>query len=219
MKKLIAIIAVFTCLQATAQFAFSLSTDLSVLRNFKKDQQFWAFGQNIITDFHLTPQNGIYLYACYYSDGRFENKLTATAKSFLTNPQQINFINRAKVRLKEFSVGWKHYLKGNIESGKWNVYSMAGFGIIFGKAFNEYTMSIDTALYNLPQRPVNSSGRFKRLTFDLGLGTEYPLGAEVYLYGEGKVWVPASSYPSKYLFVNENAPFSAVFSLGLRVLF
>ena len=176
-------------------------------------------GQNIITDFHFTKKNGAYIYACYYSGGRFENTLTATAKSQATTPQQINFVNRAKVRLRQFSMGWKHYLHGHIESARLNIYGMAGFGIIFGKATNEYTAAIDTTLYDLPERPVNATGKFKRLSVDLGLGLEYPLGSDIYLYSEGKVWIPASSYPSKYLFTNDEAPFSGVLSLGLRVLF
>ncbi len=203
-----------------SQTRVSVSTDISLQRSLKKEQQFWAVGQNVIIDWHFTPKGGAYALVCYYSNGHFKNQLSAAAKSSTTLPQQIFFTNKAQLRLVQISLGWKHYLIGtNDAENGWNLYSLTGFGLIFGKATNSYSEIIDTTLYNTPQQPVNGSGHFKRLTLDLGLGWEVPLGGEVYLYSEGKIWIPTTEYPSKYLFVNNNAPLAGMISAGLRILF
>jgi len=203
-----------------SQLRISATTDISLQRNFKKQQEFWAFGQNVIVDFHLTRKDGVYLLFCYYSPEKKFNPMLATAKSIITNPQQISFRNRAKIQLKQFSAGWKYYLKGRNDAEEgWSLYSITGFGIIFGKATNNYSINIDTSLYNIPERPVNGEGHFKRLTLDLGLGFEIPLRGEVYFYSEAKTWIPTTEYPSKYLFVNNNAPFTAMICAGFRILF
>lgn len=203
-----------------SQLRVSSSTDISLQRNFTKQQRFWALGQNIVIDLHLTPRNGAYFTFCYYSPEKVKTPLLATAKATTTVPQQIAFVNRAKIRFKQFSTGWKHYLKGtNDAEDSWSLYSITGFGIIFGKAVNEYSVNIDTSLYNSPERPVSGEGHFKRLTLDLGLGWELPLGGEIYFYTEGKTWIPTTEYPSKYLFVNNNAPFAVMISAGFRILF
>ncbi len=117
-------------------------------------------------------------------------------------------------------MGWKHYLvgSGNIEEG-WSLYFLAGFGLLSGKVSNKFDTPIDTAKYNLPANPVNGEGRFKRLTFDVAAGYEIPIGMAVYMYGEARAFIPASDYPSKYLFVNDNAPFILSANIGLRILF
>jgi hypothetical protein len=45
------------------------------------------------------------------------------------------------------------------------------------------------------------------------------LTTDIYLYVNGKVWIPTSDYPSKYLFVNDNAPLVGMLGFGIRVLF
>lgn len=118
------------------------------------------------------------------------------------------------------SLGFKHYFVGTTDAEvNWNLYTITGFGLMFGRATNHYTASIDTSLYNAPQQPVTGHGHFKRLTLDLGLGWEIPLSADIYLYVNGKVWIPTSDYPSKYLFVNDNAPLVGMLGLGVRILF
>ncbi len=205
---------------AFSQTRVSIATDLSLQRSFKKEQRFWALGQNIVIDWHFTPKSGAYASVCYYSKGSFQNPLSATAKSSTTLPQQIFFTNNEQVRLKQISLGWKDYFIGTSDAeSKWSLYGIAGFGLIFGKATNTYSAAIDTSLYNPPQQPVNGSGHFKRLTLDLGLGWEIPLAGDVYFYSEGKIWIPTTEYPSKYLFVNNNAPLAAAVSAGLRILF
>lgn len=203
-----------------SQARLSVSTDLSLQRSFKKQQQFWAIGQNVVFDIHVNETNGIYFSICYYSDGKFKNALTADAKSPATTPQQIQFTNSAVLRLKQISMGVKHYIVGGnkIEEG-WSLYGLAGFGLIFGKATNTYSRSVDTALYTVPERPLSGVGHFKRLTFDVALGWEAPLGADVYFYTEGKVWIPTTEYPSKYLFINNNAPLTGLLGAGIRILF
>jgi hypothetical protein len=203
-----------------SQTRVSVGTDISFQRNFKKDQRFWTIGQTVTIDWHFTPKEGAYALVCYYSNGNFKNKLSATAKSPGTIPQEIFFINSSQVRLEQISFGWKHYYVGSSDAEKnWNLYALVGFGLIFGKATNKYSIAVDTSLYNEPLQPVNGSGHFKRLTIDLGAGWEIPLGGDIFIYSEGKAWIPTTEYPSKYLFVNNNAPLAAMISAGLRILF
>ncbi|MES1215062.1 MAG: hypothetical protein ABUT20_06075 [Bacteroidota bacterium] len=198
--------------------SFSIATDLGLQRSFKKEQQYWAVGQTVQTHLHFTPKDGAYVWISYYSNGKFKNDIDATAKSIATSPQQVNYVNNAEMRFKHFSVGWKHYLKGssNAEEG-WNLYGYAGFGLMLGRVINTHSVSIDTTLYNVPVR--SGKANFKRLTLDLGLGWEAPLGGDVFFYTEGRLWVPTTDYPSRYIFVNKNAPFVASINLGIRILF
>jgi hypothetical protein len=218
--KRIFLIAITSCYIGTAssQNLFSFATDIGVQRNFKKDQRYWAFGFTAQAQFHITAQDGVYAWFASYSPGHYKNNLTATAKDIVTIPQEIDYTNKGKMRLKQFSLGWRRYLKGTPDAEKgWNLYAFAGFGIILGRVDNEHSVPIDTADYNVPVR----SGRanFKRLTVDLGAGWECPIGADFYLYSEARAWVPTTAYPSDYIFVNRNAPFTGMVNLGLRLLF
>ncbi|MFI5129337.1 MAG: hypothetical protein ACHQFX_05070 [Chitinophagales bacterium] len=197
---------------------FSLATDASLLRSFKQDQRYWAVGQTIHFHFHFTPKDGAYAWFSYYSNGKFSNTVNATAKSGTTVPQSVSYVNKAGLVSKHISLGWRRYLKGSFDKEEnWNLYSYAGFGLMLGRVDNTHSVSIDTSLYNVPV--LNGKGNFKRLTLDLGLGAEFPIGADTYLYAEGRVQVPTSDYPSQYLFVNENAPLTAAINAGFRVLF
>jgi hypothetical protein len=209
----------FISLNASAQsLGFSVSTDLSVQRNFKKDQQFWAIGQTVQAHFHITPKEGVYVWFIYYSNGKFRNNLVANAKSSLTVPQQMDYVNSAKMRLKQFSIGWKKYFLGTYDSEQnLNAYFFAGFGLVLGRIQNEHSISIDTARYNVPV--LSGKANFKRLTIDGGLGIEHSIGGDMFVYTETRVWIPTTDYPSKFIFVNENAPFVVMFNLGMRVLF
>lgn len=215
-------ISIFVLLIAVAAYSqemrFSIATDLGIQRSIKKDQRFWTVGQTINAIFNMTPKEGVYIWFSYYTNGNFKNNLTATAKSLLTTPQQINYINSSKIRFKQISIGWRKYIVGacDIEQG-WNLYASAGLGLLPGRVSNVHSTSIDTALYNVPV--LSGVANFKRLTADLALGYEKPIGADFFLYAEGKIWIPASDYPSKYIFVNDNAPLTAMFDIGLRILF
>ena len=219
-KPILLLIACALWEPALSQVRISGSTDLMILRSFKNDQRFWAVGQNIIVDWDFTSKGGAYASLSYSSYGKFTNELSATAKAATTSPQQISFDNNAQIRFEQISLGFKDYFVGSTDAEvNWNLYTITGFGLMFGRVTNDYSTSIDTSLYNAPQQPVNGKGHFKRLTLDLGVGWEIPLSADFYLYASGKVWIPTSDYPSKYLFVNDNAPLIAMFGIGVRILF
>ena len=219
-KPILLLIACALWEPALSQVRISGSTDLMILRSFKNDQRFWAVGQNIIVDWDFTSKGGAYASLSYSSYGKFTNELSATAKAATTSPQQISFDNNAQIRFEQISLGFKHYFVGSTDAEvNWNLYTITGFGLMFGRVTNDYSTSIDTSLYNAPQQPVNGNGHFKRLTLDLGVGWEIPLSADFYLYASGKVWIPTSDYHSKYLFVNDNAPLIAMFGIGVRILF
>jgi hypothetical protein len=217
-KIFLSAIVVFSFTTAFPQQMFSIASDVSIQRNFKKEQLYWALGHTTNAIFHLTPKDGIYLWFAYYSNGRFNNNLTAVARSPLTAPQQVSYLNSARMRLKQFSVGWRKYLRGSpdAETG-YNIYGYAGFGLLLGRMDNSHSVSIDTVLYNVPV--LSGKANFKRLTVDLGIGWEIPIGGDFYFFTEGKVWVPASNYPSKYIFVNNNAPYVAMLGTGIRIVF
>jgi hypothetical protein len=197
---------------------FSMATDLSLLRSLKEGQRYWAIGQTINANFHFFPKDGAYAWLSYYGQGKFSNVVTASAKGSATSPQQITYVNTAGLDIKEISLGWKHFFKGTFDSERtWNLYGYAGFGLMFGRITNTQVPIIDTTTYVAPV--LGGRGYFKRLTLDLGLGVEFALGADVYLYTEGRTLVPTTDYPSPYLFVNEKAPFTVAMNLGLRILF
>ena len=96
--------------------AFSLATDLGLQRSFKKEQRYLAGGHTAHALFHFTPRGAIYTWIAYYTVGKFRNSLVADAKSPITIPQQVGYQNRAEMRFKHLSLGWKHYLKGAFTS-------------------------------------------------------------------------------------------------------
>ena len=197
---------------------FSISTNLEGQYNLRDGQHFGAFGHAVKAHFHFSPRDGIYISGSYYSNGKFSNNIIAQARSSTTTPQQIAVRNNSLMRLKQLSIGWQRYLKGSFQAeGGWNLYGFAGFGIMPGKIENTFSRSIDTTAYSLPVKP--GEGKFKRLTFDIGTGIEVPIGGDFFLYSEGKLWIPASDYPTKFLLVNENAPLLIMLGVGVRILF
>ena len=220
MKQILLILCIVTVAQSSRGQAvgFSIATDLSLQRSFKEEQRFWAVGQTVHAHFHFSAKDGIYLWMSYYTEGEFSNQVTAVAKSPATIPQSISYRNDGAMRFKQFSLGFKKYLKGSFnEEEKWNIYAYGGFGLLLGRVVNSHQPAIDSNDYALPVR--EGKANFKRLTLDLGAGVEYPIGADIYLYGEGRAWVPTTDYPSRHIFVNEHAPFAAMANLGLRILF
>ena len=220
-KTILAIILVHGCIAVFSQQPkFSISTDMAATVSLKKDQRFLAIGQTIIANVHFTEKDGAYVWYGYSAPGKFHNDFIATAKSPSTIPQQMDFKNYTQLSLRHLSIGWKHYLTGAYNSESLSsLYFTAGFGLVGGRVTNTYTITSDTLNYIFPENPVSGKGSFKRLTFDAALGFEIPLGMEIYLYGEARAWIPASDYPSKYLFINDNAPFIGTANLGLRILF
>jgi hypothetical protein len=218
-KNIIPFLSLFFFTEAFCQFPqFSLATDVGVQRSFKKEQRYLAIGQTVNALFHLTAKDGIYVWFVYYSNGKFKNNVPAIAKDPFTIPRQLNYTNSASMRVKHFSAGWRKYLKGSADAEKnWNLYSYAGLGILMGRVENTHSVAIDTAAYHVPV--LSGKANFKRLTLDLGLGWEFPLTAGFFLYAEGRTWIPTTDYPSKYIFVNDNAPIAGMLNVGLRILF
>lgn len=197
---------------------FSLSSGVSVLHSFKKEQRYWAIGQTVTGHFHFNPKNELYTWLTYYGNGKFTNQLTATAKSPSTLPQQLPYTNRANMRFKHISAGWKRYLKGTSNADKkWNFYGYAGLGLMLGRIENIHSVAIDSGAYLVPVLPGNAN--FKRLTVDLGLGYEVQLGGDIYLYFEGRTIIPTTDYPSNHILINKYAPLTASANLGFRILF
>lgn len=221
MKKNILIVFIATSLftaRLYSQTTWSIATDFSAIRSFKTNQQFWGIGHTLRGEAHLTKRDGPYAWVSYFFRAKFKNDLFAQAKSSSTLPQTIAFHNKANMSIKQFSIGWKHYFKGSCDIEKsWNLYGMAGFGVIGGKVKNTFQTTIDTAFYNTPI--LSGESRFKRLTIDLAGGWETPVSGDIIFYNEVKVWIPTSDYPSKYLVANGYAPLIASFHIGVRIYF
>ena len=202
----------------SAQAGFSTASDFGLQFNLRKTQQFTAVGFSLQTIFHVNQKNAGYVCFGLYSNGKYSNKLSATAKQPGTIPQQVIYNDTSKMQLKEFSIGWRWYLKGKADNPKsWNLYSCAGLGLMFGRIENYAKTVPDTSIYQLPI--LHGRGSFKRLTVDLALGGEIPLGGDVYFYTDLRTWIPTSSYPSKYLLVNNDAPWILLVCSGIRIYF
>ena len=218
MKKGLLAIGLLVGLIASAQVEFSVGTGVTGLRNFSPQQQFWAIGQTVQTNFHFSPKQSAYAWLDYYTEGRFRNQTTATAKSSGTIPQQIPYAAIGHLTYRHFSLGWKHYFKGAYNAEKdFNIYGIAGFGFLFAKVRNTVSTSIDTTTYNV--QPMIGEDKVKKLTLDLGLGGEMPLGGNFFIYSDARAWLPASSNPSPYLLNQRNVPLAFMLSAGVRVLF
>jgi len=217
-KGLISLFILLTVTASAQPPKFSFGTDADVIRSFKKEQKFWSIGQTIVANIHFTKKNTLYIWAAYTGNGRFENQLVATAKSPTTTPTQLNYKNSANMKGSHISIGLKHYFRGHYFSEQeWNLYGGAGFGLKLGKIENKHSIAIDTATYDVPVLAGNA--KFKRLTFDLMLGFEQPLGGAIYFYAEAKLMIPTTDYPSPYILINENAPLTGSVNLGLRLFF
>lgn len=220
LKKLILASALYATLSSKAQVRFSFATDVSALRNFSPKQKFWAVGQTIQANFHLNKKETFYAWLVYYSPGRFENVFRAYAIQPGTNPASVAYRMKGLWKVKEFSLGLKHYFKGDFkrETG-WNLYGLAGLGLMFTDVKNTLNSPVDTSKYRLDAVPVEGIASFKRLTLDLGLGAEVPLGGDFFIYSDIKTFMQASSFPSPYLHRNKNVPLPLMANLGVRILF
>jgi hypothetical protein len=217
-KKIIfLLILAFSYCHIIAQAAFSLGSDLTLLRDFTKNQQFSSFGQTVQFNFHFTKKETLYTWIGYYTNGKYKNNLTALPRYLSTTPPSVPYSSSSTIGYRQISVGWKHYFKETFEAeGSYAIYGLAGFGILFGRVENTFNTMIDTSKYSVSQLP--GSGKFRRLTFDVGLGIEAPIGTGFYFYGELRTWLPASDFPSPYLY-NSDAPRVLLLNAGLRLLF
>jgi hypothetical protein len=202
-----------------AQEGFSIATDFSLLRSISKNQGFFAIGQTIQGNVHFTNTESLYAWLSYYTNGTFKNTLTATAKDPTTSPRNINYTSSSKLSYQQISIGWKHFFVGGAESeSAYTVYGLAGFGLVAGKIENTWDKAIDTADYIFELRAIEGSATFKRLSFDIGIGSEARLATSVYLYADLRTWLPASNFPSPYLY-NNSLPRVIIASTGIRILF
>ena len=74
MKKIIhLLLGLFLIQSLAAQVGFSVSTDLSVLRSFTKDQEFNSFGQTVHANWHLKEKETVYVWISYFK-GNFHRE-------------------------------------------------------------------------------------------------------------------------------------------------
>lgn len=203
-----------------AQVKFSLGTDISLIHCFDDQQKFTSVGQTVISQWHFDRKNTVYGWFSYHANGKYQTTLTATAKSPSTQPQSFTFDNQSQMRLRQISIGFKRYLVGSFEKlEKFSLYAAGGFGLMFGTASNAFSTVIDTSLYTINSKVVHGTGDFKRLTFDITGGVEFPVAYEMFVYSEVRMYIPTTDYPSSYLVKSSNAPFLGSINLGIRVLF
>lgn len=201
-----------------AQTRFSLATDFSGQRGLKKGQRYWSFGQTVTGHFHVTPKDGLYAWIYYNSKAKFRENVEATGRLILTNPGTIPYVNTASINFKHISFGYRRYLTGNFSTEKGlNTYGIAGLGLMIGSIENKHSVAIDTVDYYLPV--LSGKSGFKRLTLDLGIGAEVPVGADVFLYADAKTYIPLTWYPSRYFLQSKYAPLTACVNIGFRILF
>jgi hypothetical protein len=197
----------------------SVATDASILRSFTKGSKFWAFGQTVQAQYHVTPKTTAYAWVGYYTTGRFENTLSAIAVDSSVSPQRLDYKVNGSLRYRQISLGLKHYLKGAYNSeATWNLYGITGFGLLMVKATNAYAQPVNETLYLVPQQAWSGSKTIVRLTADVGLGVETMLGAGTYLYTDVRTWIQTTRFRSPYLY-NNAVPRVVVVSGGLRILF
>jgi len=205
-------------LAASAQVNFSISTGGVVLRNFSPQQKFWAVGQTIRGDIHFALKQSAYASFDYYTEGRFRNNFTATANSMLLTPQRLNYTATGGLIFRQISLGMKHYFKGGYTAEKnINIYGAAGFGFLFAKVRNSFSIPVDERLYKNQTRQGN--GTIKKLTFDLGIGGEMPMGGNFFAFADARTWLPASSNTSPFFHNQKNVPLPITATIGLRILF
>jgi hypothetical protein len=201
-----------------AQIRFSFATDLCIMRNFSPDQEFWSVGETVQSNIHFNKKQSAYAWISYYTPSKYSNDFTAAAKLPTTSPSTIPFTATAQWKTGHVSFGWKHFFKGSFDAETgYNIYSLAGFGLMFTKVENTFSTPVDTSLYSAAT--LAGTDKIYRLTFDVGLGLEYPISGNFYLYGDLRTWIPTSDYPSPYLHSNKNVPMPVLVSLGLRIPF
>ena len=61
-----------------------------------------------------------------------------------------------------------------------------------GTASNTFSTFIDTALYTIQNNVVHGTGDFKRLTFDITGGIEFPVSYEIFIYTEVRMHIPTT---------------------------
>ena len=203
---------------ANGQHPFSIATDFNLQRSFKKGTQYWAVGQILSAQLHFSSKDAGYAWLGYFSNGRFSNQVLATPKIPISSLPGLPYTSNTRMRFKHVSLGWKHYLLGDaMTERRPGAYTLAGLGILLGLVQNDHAEAIDTNSYYLPVLPGRQN--FKRMTLDLGIGGEYYLGADLYIFGEAKAIIPMTDAPNRYLLDNKYTPYTGSLSVGFRILF
>ena len=211
-------LCLFLLLHSFARAQFSLSTDVSVLRNSSPAQQFWTVGQTIRAEWYTGSKDGPYLSIGYYVKSRFNNQFTAKAKSSTTIPTEITYRANSSWQFRQAVLGWKHYFKSRFDSEKnEGFYGTIGTGLLFARIENSFSQSVDTSRYS-SLGPTAAAGTFRRIILDLGLGGEWAIGADVYAFGELRSLLQASETRSPLVAGSRAIPLAASVHAGLRVL-
>jgi len=219
-KKTFFLYLLFCSACAHAQVKVSIATDFSLLHNFDGKQKFTVVGQTLIPQWHFDQKNTVYAWFTYHATAKYKTDLVATAKAPSTQPQTFTFTTESTMRLRQLSIGFKRYLIGAYDKLEgFGLYVAGGFGLITGTASNNFSTYIDTALYTTENNAVHGAGDFKRLTFDITGGVDFPVSYELFVYTEIRLHIPTSDYPNNYLLKNPNSPFLGGINLGIRVLF
>ncbi len=217
-KTLLFLFLIFTFNLLPAQENISAATGISLLRNFSPKQTFNAIGHTVQVLVHFTPKQSAYAWVEYYTEGKFKNDFTATAKLALASPQQVVLQATGRLTYRHFSLGWRHYFTGGYADEKRvSIYGLAGFGFLFAKVRNAFATTIDTTQYNIATKA--GEGNVHKLTFDIGLGAEKSFGGNIFAFADVRSWLPASSNPSPYLHSQRNVPLPVMIAAGVRVLF
>jgi hypothetical protein len=198
--------------------SFSVASQFSLLRNVTRGQKFWAAGQHVQANLHLSPKETAYASIEYYTEGTFENNFTATAKQATSTPQTFPFTAKGTIRFRELSLGLKHYFRGGHSHREGiNFFGTAGFGFLFARMSNSFSPPFDTTVYSSPI--VAGRSIVKRLSFDAGLGAETHIRGPVFVFATMRTWLPASYQPSRYLHNSDRMPLTVMGGVGVRVLF
>src|SRR5689334_6911127 len=102
--KSILLFIVFLTSQSYAQIRVSIATDLTFVRNFSPEQEFWAIGQTVQGGFHFSKKETGYVWMNYFINGKFSNDRIAISKSG-TAPDTIAYTAKSTWNPREFSVG------------------------------------------------------------------------------------------------------------------
>ncbi len=216
MKKWLLLFAVVSFFNADAQF--SISSDLSVMRQFGKQQSFWSLAQNVQLSYAFTRTESLYFSIGNATPHKEIGKYVTQAKVDTFYPKAIGYRATTSWTTRQFSAGLKHYFAGthNSETGT-NIYGIVGVGLMSVKLLTEYSIGIDTVHYQSIV-PYAGTKAVNRLSADLGVGIEAPLRGSFYWYAQAKTWIHAGTIPSNLLTQPNDKIVPVMLGAGIRVL-
>jgi hypothetical protein len=198
---------------------FSVNTNVSLTRNFNRQNTYFALGHDVRMEYHFGEKLSGMVSFGYFSNGKYSNRVSAPAILPATSPASITYGVNTKLSMQHLTMGARYFFKGNYKTEQgYNLYGYAGYGILFLQATNTFDSPVDTGRYKA-LAPYEGSGKINRLTLDLALGVDFAVGPDVFLYGESRAIIPMTDYPSNYVRFNKGYPFPLSLNLGIRVLF